>query len=375
MAHSHHVATLRAFIAQLNELRELAGSPTLSDLRRISRPSGKNPGLARELTESTTHDILSGKRKRVPGWPWVSSFVAACTIAAERTGLDVSVLGNTDAWHRRWRAAHPGNPAHGDPADPADLGAPESRRPTPVEALSPLPQDVPSPFTPPTTPPPPAVRPQGEPREQRPALPRRTRQRSDASTGEPPLPEATQHLLEVYGRTGARLFHHSDAGNGDDCMRLAVIALLKGWPEEGRQWLRRAGDAGHADAPALFNDPQQLRAAAELAYRYGRHYQRAGPEHLSVAMFFYRLAGTHGQAEAAYRLAMIHQSKGEDWAAASWFSRADNNGHPKAARKFDGASEQLTQAPWNTDGALPIGLIDAPEPAEPPTGDSPADHG
>ncbi|MEV4096435.1 tetratricopeptide repeat protein [Streptosporangium saharense] len=368
MAHSHHVATLRAFIAQLNELRELAGSPTLSDLRRISRPSGKNPGLARELTESTTHDILSGKRKRVPGWPWVSSFVAACTTAAERTGLDVSTLGDTDVWHRRWRAAHLGNPTH---SDPADRDAPESRRPPSVETLSPLPQDEPSPFTPPAVRPRPEDR--EEDREQRPALPRRTRQRSDA-TSEPPLSEDDQHRLEVYGRTGARLLQHSDVGNGDDCMRLAVIALLKGWPEEGRQWLRRAGDAGHADAPALFNDPQQLRAAAELAYRYGRHYQRAGPEHLSVAMFFYRLAGNHGQADAAYRLAMIHQSKGEDWAAASWFSRADNNGHPKAARKFDGASEQLTQAPWNTDGALPIGLIYAPEPAEPPTDDSPADH-
>ncbi|MER7130109.1 hypothetical protein [Streptosporangium saharense] len=356
MAHSHHVATLRAFIAQLNELRELAGFPTLSDLRRISRSSGKNPGLARELTESTTHDILSGKRKRVPGWPWVSSFVAACTTAAEQTGLDVSALGNTDVWHRRWRAAHPGNPVHGDPVD---LDAPEPRRPPSVETPSPPPQNLPSPFAPP------AVHAR-EPQEQRPALPRRTRQRPDPA-GEPPLPEATQHLLEVYGRTGARLLQHSDVGNGDDCMRMAVIALLRGWPEEGRQWLRRAGDAGHADAPALFNDPQQLRFAAELAYRYGRHYQRAGPEHLSVATFLYRLARDHGQTDAAYRLAMIQQSEGENWAAAGWSNHADDNGHPKAAR--------LSRAPWNTDGALPLGLIDAPEPAEPPTGDSPADHG
>ncbi|MEU1736882.1 hypothetical protein [Streptosporangium sp. NPDC020145] len=353
MAHSHHVATLRAFIAQLNELRELAGSPTLSELRRLSRPSGKTPGLARELTESTTHDILSGKRKRVPGWPWVSSFVSACTTAAELTGLDVSTLGDTDAWHRRWRAAHLGTPTVQEPA-PAET-APAS----PASPAS-------SPFTRP------AVRPQEQSGPQE--APRRTRQRPTAPS-EPPLPEATQHLLQVYGRTGARLLHHSDVGNGDDCMRLAVIALLKGWPEEGRQWLRQAGDAGHADAPALFNDPQQSRAAAELAYRYGRHYQRAGPEQLSVAMFFYRLAGNHGQADAAYRLAMIHQSKGEDWAAASWFNRAASNGHPKAARKFDGASEQLTQPPWNTDGALPIGLIEAPAPVEPPAGDSPADHG
>ncbi|MFI6452590.1 hypothetical protein ACIBF6_13630 [Streptosporangium amethystogenes] len=52
------------------------------------------------------------------------------------------------------------------------------------------------------------------------------------------------------------------------------------------------------------------------------------------------------------------------------------NGRPEATAEFDGASEQLTQPPWNAEGALPIGLIEEQEPAvEPPSpaGDPPSE--
>jgi TPR repeat protein len=189
----------------------------------------------------------------------------------------------------------------------------------------------------------------------------------------PPHSEATQLLLQIYGRTGVRLLRRSDARNGRDCMRLAVIALLKGWPDEARRWLHCAGDAGHGDAITLLYDPHWKREAAELAYHYGCEYQRADPRQLSVAIFFYRLAGDHGHPEAAYRLALAHQRKEEDWAAAMWFGRAATNGHPTAATEFHDASEHLIQAPWDADGILPIEVSNATAPLESlwPRDDSP----
>ncbi|MEV7011991.1 hypothetical protein [Streptosporangium sp. NPDC051022] len=387
MAEQHRVAALCAFVGQLKELYDLAGSPTLAHLRKLSRTAGCDPGALRELAESTTHDVLTGNRKKVPEWPWVISFVTACTLAAEQTRLDVSAMGDTQAWYQRWRAAKEARP---DPPGPP--AAPRTSEPAPLPAAGAAPKPsvtgdddnvaagplagVPSIPRPGAEPPPalPFASPVATAAARRPAadLAGRAAVPESAAACEPPLPDETQYLLRVYGRTGARLLRHSDPGDGQDCMRLAVVALLRGWPQEGRQWLRRAGDAGHAEAVSVFNHPEQTRAAAELACGYGRHYQRAGPAKLSVAMFFYRLAGDAGHAEAAYRLAEIHQDKGEDWAADNWFNRAAILDPPKATAWFDDVFRQLLQPPRNTGGALAIGpieLTEVPETAEPPPAD------
>ncbi|WP_433258490.1 hypothetical protein ACQPYK_23685 [Streptosporangium sp. CA-135522] len=113
------------------------------------------------------------------------------------------------------------------------------------------------------------------------------------------------------------------------------------------------------------------------AYSYGRHYQELGPKQLSIAMFFYRLAADHGHADATYRLALIHQAKEEDWAAASLFGRAAAYGRPDAAAEFNDLSQRLVQPPWNAGGVLPLHLITENEepPKEPPSpaGDPPAE--
>ncbi|MEV4111077.1 hypothetical protein [Nonomuraea sp. NPDC049695] len=49
----------------------------------------------------------------------------------------------------------------------------------------------------------------------------------------------------------------------------------------------------------------------------------------------------------------------------SWFRRAAVAGHEQAAIAFDGASVRLGQAPWNTDGALPLDWTEAPAAQEP----------
>ncbi|MEV0593203.1 hypothetical protein [Nonomuraea cavernae] len=300
MAEQLRVAALCAFVNQLNELLTLAGSPPLSELRKISR-CGK-----RDLAESTTHDILTGKRKKVPDWAWVYSFVTACRTAAEETGLDVGDLGDPKAWNERWLAARETQP------NPPDASDPEER---------PENGDVP-----------------------------------------PPLPSNREHELRVYGRTGTRLLRECEVGDGRDCLRLAVIALLRGWPDEARQWLRRAGEAGHRDVPELVGQPGR-RQAAELAYVYGCDYRW---RQLSVAMFFFRLSGVNGHAEAAYQLARAHQLKGEHRAATNWFHRADANGHPQAAAELDG-SWRRTTSQWDTRATPAPGWTRTLAPQEPPS--------
>lgn len=94
-------AALRAFIAQLNELRDQAGEPSLPFLRKLSRGPLPNGEQGRELANSTTQEILSGKRRLPPSWAWVVSFVAACHEAARKGNLDVGPM-DMAIWRTRW---------------------------------------------------------------------------------------------------------------------------------------------------------------------------------------------------------------------------------------------------------------------------------
>ncbi|QYC45240.1 Sel1 repeat protein [Nonomuraea coxensis DSM 45129] len=278
MAEKLRTTALDAFVDQLNELVALAGSPTLSELRKISRNS------SRDLAESTTHDILTGKRKRAPDWPWVHSFVTACCTAAERTGLDVGPLDDIKTWHHLWRAAReaPAGPAESPPV-PAVLTAPEEQ---PVR----------------------------------------------------------EDLLRALGRIGLRLLSQSNQHDGQNCLRLAVVALLRSRPEDARPWLRRASESGIGEAAELLDHPRRREVAAQLAYTYGRDFEQTSPGHLSVAMFFYRLAAEAGHVEAAYRLGTAHGSRDEQWVATSWFRRAAQAGHPEAISKLNGAVHRSREA-------------------------------
>lgn len=215
------------------------------------------------------------------------SFVTACRTAAEQTGLDVQPLGDIKAWHHLWRAARDNQPN---------------------SVIAPPP--------------------------------------SSDEHEEAPTSPSREYLLRVFGRCGIRVLFASDPRNAQDCMRLAVIALLRDWPEDARSWLHRAHDAGHPQAAELLEHPQHRPLAAHLAYQFGRDFQQQRPGHLSMAMFFYRLAGDSGHVEAAYQLGLAHRSRGEPWVAASWFSRAALDGHPAAIAEFADASDQFTHSPW-----------------------------
>ena len=94
-ANNHCEAVSRGFVEELRRFHLLAGRPTLNELEALSK---QRPGM-RVLSRSTTHDILKGKRFRIPELAWVISFVTACRIHAERTASSVSQLADVTDWH------------------------------------------------------------------------------------------------------------------------------------------------------------------------------------------------------------------------------------------------------------------------------------
>jgi tetratricopeptide (TPR) repeat protein len=84
------------FRRSLVQLRRMAGNPSYSDLERASE---------HKLRRATVSDVLAGKRVRLPPWPFVSEFVAACRELAEENRLDPEELGTMADWKRHWDSA------------------------------------------------------------------------------------------------------------------------------------------------------------------------------------------------------------------------------------------------------------------------------
>ncbi|NRQ40169.1 hypothetical protein HII36_51355 [Nonomuraea sp. NN258] len=244
--------SLRAFIDQLNELREQAGKPPLPRLRRLSRDPLPNGVKGRELHTSTTQEILAGKRRRPPSWAWVVSYVAACHAAAREGNLDLGPL-DMATWNTRW--LHAGN---ADQAATVPREGPPSPAATGPAAKSPAEQLT--------------------------------------------ADELVQCYLDSHGRIGARLARLAMDGDAEASFQLALLTLLRGWNHDGESWLGRAVDAGHEGAMAL-RDAHDLRAqAAEVAYRYGCALEAGGATRASIAHCFYRLAAETGHPEAVAKI-------------------------------------------------------------------------
>jgi hypothetical protein len=236
MRDADRAAALREFVAQLNELYQRAGPPKLSRLRQLSEQVVVNQGVTglRVLAESTTSDILSGKRTRFPEWPWVASFVTACWMAATETAIDPGQLGSVEEWRIRFRKARS---AAGEPVTGEALAAPVAAPEPPAPART-------------------------RPAEVTPAM----------------------RLLTTYKRTGERLLRKAETGDAEAAFRLAVLLLCGDRPLEATEWLRRASRAGHKDALDLLHHPRQQVAAARHAYRIAHDYEAAG--NLPAALAF-----------------------------------------------------------------------------------------
>src|SRR5437868_10836904 len=208
-------AALHTFVVDLRAAFERAGQPTYDRLEQLSEGCN-DPGRAdgrrfRVLPHSTTHDILSGKRDKLPPWPWVSSFLHVLRVAATENGLDPDAIGATRDWHNRYLAARSATVAAPPPDEPL---------------AAPVPEDADE-----------EVAIAGDPR-------------SPGTDGhEPPatMQPMEQYTLQrryvdAYGRTGMRLLRHAEADEGKDqgvpAYRLATLLACENRPHEALYWLQ-----------------------------------------------------------------------------------------------------------------------------------------
>lgn len=249
-----HSAAHRAFIDQLNELREQASGPSFAELERLSqRPLPAGMPARRVLAASTTQEILKGKRVGVPPWPWVISYVDTCHEAAREVRLDLGPV-DVDAWKKRWLHAR-----NSDPVGPIPDARPVA---SPSAAVRPEPSNV------------------------------------DRLTAE----ETVRCYRNDHGRVAARLADLAVHGDPEACFRLALVTVLRGWGHDSQEWLDRAIAAGHAEAAALRSSPDMRAEAAAIAYRLGCDLETGGSAKSSVARFFFQLAAETGHSQAITKL-------------------------------------------------------------------------
>jgi tetratricopeptide (TPR) repeat protein len=126
-------------VADLNQVRRLAGQPSYTTLERLSGHS---------LKRATMSDVLNGRRVNLPEWRFVNEFVAACRKAAAESGLGEAALGTTANWKRHWDGASNGVvdarfPGHDGPGPdrPGQVAGAERNGSAPA----PAPRETPSP--------------------------------------------------------------------------------------------------------------------------------------------------------------------------------------------------------------------------------------
>jgi hypothetical protein len=270
-------AALYNFIAELNAAFEAAGPPSYARLETLSEHFGEtelNPRLrVRVLATSTTHDILTGKRRSLPDWWWVVSFVSVLRVAAVENGLDPDTVGSVEEWKAKHQAAR----AIIRESGPPPLSAPVSYDVEPIAGDTGAgAQDV--------------------------RADRSPDEREPRTIPAQELTVARRRYLEAYGRTGMRLLRHAEDGESEAAYRLAALLMCDDRQMEALYWLQRARSAGHAGAAELCADPPlplKYWQGAEAANRVGLRYEAEGLP-FSAVVFFER-AGKNGHPDAAYR--------------------------------------------------------------------------
>lgn len=151
MPGNDYEAALDDFIACLNRARDVAGTPSFEQVAKVSeRLHVQSRDLKVDvLAASTVQEILRGRRKQPPKWPWVLSYVTVLHEIARNGQVEVSGVGSLDKWKARLdavraaynREAHrtPGSGGRhrkqAEPGEPA-AGQVPSQRNAPVSGVA-----------------------------------------------------------------------------------------------------------------------------------------------------------------------------------------------------------------------------------------------
>lgn len=362
-------AQLDEFIAQLALLREECGSPSLRDLVassvRVKDRYRQEHSRLQTLSVTALSDHLGRRRKNLPSWGWVATYVLACQDYARTSGACLEDPGTATlpAWHGRYRAARAGSPS----------------------AAPPLTAPVPEPAALASTP----AGPDETPRDRRgswtatgrwPVDDRTSTNHRDWTTDcpahgatdddargcdvhlddaellqwmeslPPPEPRTVTRYRTMFGDHGVDLLKAAEDGDLDAACRLGVLLLCERLPAEALAWLRSAAHGGDVVAKVLVHAEPDRRTelAAELAYeltlpgyRHGARTPEGSSHSRTGAETYYRSASHSDHPGATYRLALMFQARGDDATAADLFARAADLGHP-AARALVGRASGVS---------------------------------
>lgn len=361
-------APLDEFIGQLVLLREECGSPSLRDLvasakEVITRHKQEQTRL-QPLSVTALSDHLNRRRKHLPAWGWVATYVLACQDYARTSGarLDDPGAKTLPTWHDRYRAARTGSPPAPPPLqapapEPAALastkaGAEETPRDhcgtwsasggwSADDRASPNQGALPAAFSAYAAPDHGVLGYDGflddaELRQWMESLP-------------PPEPLVVSRYRSMFGPHGVDLLEAAEGGDLDAACRLGVLLLCEKLPAEALAWLQSAADGGDVVAEVLVHAEPNVRTemAAELAYEltlpgydHGPGTPGSGSRFRTGAETYYRSASHSGHPGATYRLALMFQARGDDATAADLFARAADLGHPEAAAHIGRPAER-----------------------------------
>jgi hypothetical protein len=100
---------LKRFVNDLNETWTTAGPPSFAELEAMSmkfiwpREASKLQVLV--LAHATTQGILAGRRRSLPKWSWVASFITVLRAIAAKNGVAPDSLGTLAEWKAKHAAA------------------------------------------------------------------------------------------------------------------------------------------------------------------------------------------------------------------------------------------------------------------------------
>lgn len=326
---------VRLLCQELKHLHVQIGEPQFLALQDLSQQMRAAGSPIRFLSKSVINDTVRGKRRTLPDWEWVRSFVTVCRAHAERTQSPiVHKLAGEEYWHGRWykakRASMPTAPwpTSGDGTRLDDDVSTDSQQ------FSRSPAD-------------PATGIAGS------ATLRPLARLTESLTASRYRPMFGQHAVDLLkAAEGERGEHDAEA-----CCRLGLLLVCVGCVDEGTFWLSVAAHEAQdpvavavlnlADDAGKSSGVHQLEFAAECLYdmAVGEGYRRMRTRDKSPAEWIdlYLEVAARGaeHKDAAYRLGIRHRAHGRDDEAAYWFRKAARNGHRAAAARLETINQEI----------------------------------
>ncbi len=285
-----------AFIAHLRALHAECGGPSCRKLERISRDlrslypaQGDAAYLLIELSRTAISEILGGKRKGLPSFDWVASFVLSCQRFAVEQGIVARDPGPSTLpeWARR-RAAHDAGAGAGFARPPAEQSSSEEHA---------------------------------------------------TATGQ--IPPQLHSFIASHGDFGPVLLARAQQGDAAAIYRVALLLATDDCRNiQSVPLLIAAGASGNTEAMDLLDAcPGQLRPhdAALAALGLARAAEAAGRP--GEALTFYRAAARGGVPDAAIEHARAFLEGQGDLEAAAWLAALTNqpgSGRHRTADRLPG---------------------------------------